>query len=307
MDFDHDGDYAYIDHFVGLTSADSFLSAWVKLDALGPSSEDDSAIFSSGAKDSHTTMLWYDFNGNDSGNPMYAFNVGQPSQHINRVDSGLNSVDANQWQHIVGSFAAGSKKIYVNGVLKSSQTGGTTVISPVGQRFNIGGWQSSDNNYTMNGLIDDLRVYSIELSQIQVSDIYGNGSDIGSPLVGGSLNVTAPVNGDRVLFGEIFLTGKIMHALQMLKTLEESLTSRRMHNGLPAIQFADDYLAMSNGDSMSFDGLETYTFLVVAKGKSTREDWMPVLSKRGDGGQGLAVPYTRRGCPDDHDDSGNYW
>ena len=66
LDFDHDGDYAYIDHFVGLTTADSFsLSAWVKLDALGTSSEDDSAIFSSGAKDSHTTMLWYDFNGND--------------------------------------------------------------------------------------------------------------------------------------------------------------------------------------------------------------------------------------------------
>ena len=56
-------------------------------------------------------------------------------------------------------------------------------------------------------------------------------------------------------------------------------------NGLPAIQFADDYLAMSNGDSASFDGLETYTFLVVAKGKSSREDWRPILSKRGDGGR----------------------
>ena len=105
-----------------------------------------------------------------------------------------------------------------------------------------------------------------------------------------------------------------MHALQMLKLLEKISLQGECTNGLPAIQFADDYLAMSNGDSMSFDGLETYTFLVVAKGKSTREDWMPVLSKRGDGGQGwqfrtrggdARMTMTTRGTTGDPDPAGN--
>ena len=44
------------------------------------------------------------------------------------------------------------------------------------------------NNMRMNGFIDDLRVYNIELSQAQVTAIYGNGSgDIGSPVHQGSL------------------------------------------------------------------------------------------------------------------------
>ena len=76
----------------------------------------------------------------------------------------------------------------------------------------------------------------------------------------------------------------------------------------------DDYLAMSNGDSASFDGLETYTFMVVAKGNSNREDWRPILSKRGDGGMGwqfrtrggdTRMTMTSRGTTGTDDPSGN--
>ena len=73
---------------------------------------------------------------------------------------------------------------------------------------------------------------------------------------------------------------KIMPVLTNVRTSgREPNFKTNAKNGLPAIQFANDYLAMSNGDSASFDGLETYTFLVVAKGKSSQETWRPILSK----------------------------
>ena len=134
-------------------------------------------------------------------NPSYSFNVGSVATGTNRVGSGASSAVANTWQHVVGTYNMGTKKIYVNGVLKGTVSNSTTQISPVGQNFYIGAWEGVSSNMRMNGFIDDLRVYNIELSQAQVTAIYGNGSgDIGDPVVGGTLNVTAPANGDRVLF-----------------------------------------------------------------------------------------------------------
>ena len=90
------------------------------------------------------------------------------------------------------------------------------------------------------------------------------------PLVGGPLVVTAPANNDRVLFwGDLSNEENHARVTNVRTSGREPHFKTNAQNGLPAIQFADDYLAMSNGDSASFDGLETYTFMVVAKGKSS--------------------------------------
>ena len=107
---------------------------------------------------------------------------------------------ANTWQHVVGTYNMGTKKIYVNGVAKELR-----VIPPLrsvrlGRIFILVPGRCN-RQYRMNGFIDDLRVYNIELSQAQVTAIYGNGSgDIGSAVTPGPLVVTAPANNDRVLF-----------------------------------------------------------------------------------------------------------
>ena len=158
----------------------------------------------------------------------------------------------------------------------------------------------------MNGFIDDLRVYNIELSQAQVTAIYGNGSgDIGSPVVGEASMSRLLLMETVCSSGETYPMRKSCPCYQCSYIRREPHFKTNAKNGLPAIQFADDYLAMSNGDSASFDGLETYTFLVVAKGKSSREDWMPILSKRGDGGMGWQFR-TRGGHPDDDDQPWNH-
>ena len=53
----------------------------------------------------------------------------------------------------------------------------------------------------MNGMIDDLRVYNLELSQAEVTAIFGNGhGDLGSPVTAPSLQVNPPADGEPVLF-----------------------------------------------------------------------------------------------------------
>ena len=123
----------------------------------------------------------------------------------------------------------GTKKIYVNGVLKGTQTNSTTQISPVHQRFYIGGWEGVTTNMRMNGKIDDLRVYNIELTQANVTAIYNSGSgDIGNslptrpswllPLRTMTESFSGPTNPMR----------KVMPGLPAYRLPAASLTSRRM-------------------------------------------------------------------------------
>ena len=81
-------------------------------------------------------LLWYNEDGAGA-NPSYSFNVGSTATGTNRVNSGASSAVANTWQHVVGTYNMGTKKIYVNGVSKAT-TNSTTQISPVGQDFYIG-------------------------------------------------------------------------------------------------------------------------------------------------------------------------
>ena len=133
----------------------------------------------------------------------------------------------------------------------------------------------------MNGKIDDLlAVYNIELTQANVTAIYNSGSgDIGN-YANPTLVVTPPANNDRVLFWADQSNEESHARITNVQTSgREPHFKTNAQNGLPAISFANDYLAISMPDSRPYDGLETYTLMVAAKGKSTREDWRPVLSK----------------------------
>ena len=139
LDFDHEGDYAYIDGFPGLTTADFLsVSAWVKLDSIDTNESDDSMIFATNANDLHALFFWYNADGAGTGNPSYSFNVGTSSTITNRVGSGASSAVANLWQHVVGTYHMGTKKIYLDGELKGTVTNSSAQVSPVHQRFFIG-------------------------------------------------------------------------------------------------------------------------------------------------------------------------
>ena len=79
---------------------------------------------------------------------------------------------ANAWNHIVCTFGAGTKTVYVNGTQSVQQTGLTGTL-PTGQTNQyIGKYGDVSNSFPFNGRIGESRVYNIALSAAQVLQNY---------------------------------------------------------------------------------------------------------------------------------------
>ena len=88
--------------------------------------------------------------------------------------SSFNSYN-NQWIMITGTFNSGVGKIYINGIEQSkTQQGTTNLISSTSDLFI--GRRNPVNNYAgfVKGKIDDVRIYSTELSATQILNLFNN-------------------------------------------------------------------------------------------------------------------------------------
>jgi len=82
------------------------------------------------------------------------------------------SVRLNQWDHIAFTFDNGDYKLYINGVLDASSTGGrnakiTTHPVNIGKRTSGG---DAQNNF--NGSIDEVKIYNRSLSSADIKDLF---------------------------------------------------------------------------------------------------------------------------------------
>ena len=79
---------------------------------------------------------------------------------------------ANAWNHIVCTYGAGTKTVYVNGTQRVQQTSLTGTL-PTGQTNQyIGKYGDVSNSFPFNGRIAESRVYNIALSAAQVLQNY---------------------------------------------------------------------------------------------------------------------------------------
>lgn len=130
---------------------------------------------------------------------------GKPFFTYKKVDGGIvdadnetdNSITVGQWNHIVISVDGVAKelKFFVNGTLTKTWTEETKGIGPLTQTlaepdpqpFIIGGvatdaelaahfmdWTTADNLGYFKGIIDELKIYNIALSDGQVSKLYND-------------------------------------------------------------------------------------------------------------------------------------
>ena len=175
LQFDGSGDYVEVTGFSGLTNSSTFsISAWVKLAGVGTNPTDDSGILNFSGNDADSVLLWYNADAQAAGNPSYTFNAGSmllPPE--NRVNGPQGLAVAGSWQHVVGVSSGTERKLYLDGVLKATGTGAGTGITQNGNNLRIGGWDVS-TAYDFNGLIDDVRLYGIALSDPEVSEICNN-------------------------------------------------------------------------------------------------------------------------------------
>lgn len=90
------------------------------------------------------------------------------------------SLNYYNWNHIAmtfdGTTSTNNVKVYINGnldVTKNLAAGSTKVTSS----FNLGiDYPGGPGNFPYSGLMDDVRIYDIALSQNQINEIYNNGS-----------------------------------------------------------------------------------------------------------------------------------
>ncbi len=99
---------------------------------------------------------------------------------VNTSDSlaSTNAASLNQWQHIAATFNQGQAKIYINGQLDNTKAMSVSSIMNDAQPITFGGyWQYCGPAFvsTLNGLLDDVRIYNRALSDGEVQQLYQAG------------------------------------------------------------------------------------------------------------------------------------
>ena len=169
LDFDGSNDYVTMGNVLPFERDEAFsISAWVYL-----TSTSTSTYFAITGK--------YQNSGNYSGYQLYAYNnklhfiLRGNSSMVGNSDTNLT---ANTWHHVVGTYdgsdTSSGIKTYINGsldVLSQAGSTGTSILSNT--PYNIG--SRAGGSLPFQGNIDDVSVYSTELSSSDVTDIYNSG------------------------------------------------------------------------------------------------------------------------------------
>ncbi|MDD5676719.1 MAG: LamG domain-containing protein [Kiritimatiellae bacterium] len=114
----------------------------------------------------------------------------------NVIVTGTNTLDSTKWCHLVGTYKNGVGKIYVNGVQSGIATGSNMVIRSKTSNLSIGSASSYASTYYFAGVIDQVNIFSKELSASQIlqrfedhGGEYGFGCEeqpTGGPIGGGA-------------------------------------------------------------------------------------------------------------------------
>ncbi len=148
-----------------LRSAHS-ISVWVKTNVLNTTQ----TIFAAGTQGCCGTENLFSLNYNGGGGtyrPQYAHSA------FTSLDAAPPDLKTNTWYHIVATWdGSATQKIYINGILSNS--GALTGIGSFGNIANIGATDGGATSF--NGTMDDLRVYSRELSTSDVKALYKLGN-----------------------------------------------------------------------------------------------------------------------------------
>lgn len=138
------------------------ISCWVKLNSYNPSIE--KAIWGCGITETHLMSLY----------------VEHATTTLRFYNDGVNDIitnfipDLNTWYHIVVTVTPNGAKLYVDGNLIES-----VVYSPSFNsswtNFSLSNFYFSDQpNYPIDGVLDEVGIWNIELNQSQISAIYNN-------------------------------------------------------------------------------------------------------------------------------------
>ncbi|AQT68745.1 hypothetical protein STSP2_01917 [Anaerohalosphaera lusitana] len=84
-------------------------------------------------------------------------------------------VAANEWSLITGTYANGVQTLYVNGVIAAQVTGVDAAPNNVNEiLIGAGANETEGYDFFFDGAIDDVKVYSYALTDVEVADLYAS-------------------------------------------------------------------------------------------------------------------------------------
>jgi len=154
-------------NFSGLpmTNTDNFtLMAWVNPAVFDPANQFNRMIISLGGGLDGYNMGMGNNSGSGSGNEL-----GGLFNNVAWLHSGSFFNTTNTWYHVVMVRESGQTKFYMNGILASNIS--NAIPSAPNSLFEIGG-QGSANTHDWNGKIDEVKIYNVPLTALQVQAEY---------------------------------------------------------------------------------------------------------------------------------------
>jgi Concanavalin A-like lectin/glucanases superfamily/Secretion system C-terminal sorting domain len=196
--YNFDGSSSYIDvaNSPSLQLSNSYtIAAWVKPNAFYNGSCQANFILAKGAQSSegHYNLQYGDFLDNSCGtytpsNENFASTIRKGSADQSVLENpSTQPVALNNWYYVVCTYDGTVQKLFVNGKLRASNTtsGSYGVLNT--QNLFIG--KSNDaSGYFVNGVIDDIKIYSIPLNDTEIFDNYVN--DLKKPGSGNGVQLT---------------------------------------------------------------------------------------------------------------------
>lgn len=77
-----------------------------------------------------------------------------------------------QWYHLVTTYDGSKIKIYMNGALIKTQNLAINTSNTINNLFKIGATPSTSSWLTLNAAIDDLKIFDVALTDVQVSSLF---------------------------------------------------------------------------------------------------------------------------------------
>ncbi len=144
------------------------VSAWANVD----DDANDDVIFTRGPAGT-VELLWDNINGSTN-NDTWTFNVDSTSSGGNRVDAAPNGISVGDtWQYVTGAMQGANRYIYVDGVLRNTNSGPATTLRTNTSGSYIGFWAGS-TGFDYQGLIDEYRISRVERSAEWIAAEYSN-------------------------------------------------------------------------------------------------------------------------------------
>lgn len=144
------------------------IAAWVYLIQYGATSQE-SCIFSKGEQGSPSNVDYeMEFENNTE---LRFFSQG------NQAITTTYRMPLRQWVHVALNYSSGTVRFFKNGVFIDQKTIANSTLPNQSSNWAIGVRKNAGTyNVPTNGCIDDVRVYNVVLTDVEISNLYYNGS-----------------------------------------------------------------------------------------------------------------------------------